>query len=365
MIKRLFLLSALLCGAALCSSAAVAGQVSAVGAPSENYTVPDSPLTDLLEEIKPAVNYVLAGPTSLTASPIPAFSLDFNGQSQQDKYRVTAAETWYLFVDINAAGWLYIYEDYPAGSLSPGRWLAYKWQIPQRGLWRLGPFSASPGEPEGQHSYRAWYYGEDQWATGPSQGSLVTWTYTRSAPVVTPPATTEPPVRQEAPGEAAMKFITHPAVLLTGPTVLILIIMLAVYLVRRYRIRPHLDIPEAVPIPVEIEEPAEQTATHEPQAIARARLVLPNNSELCIAGEQRIFGRGDLARAIGLDELGLISRSHFRIVQDGGLFFIEDSGSANGTHLNGEDITGKGPHPLQDNDAIELPGAVRIKFHSL
>jgi pSer/pThr/pTyr-binding forkhead associated (FHA) protein len=46
-------------------------------------------------------------------------------------------------------------------------------------------------------------------------------------------------------------------------------------------------------------------------------------------------------------------------------YYIEDLGSANGTHLNGKDISGQGPVGLDDGDIIEPAGAVHLKFHLL
>src|SRR5262249_59278814 len=47
-----------------------------------------------------------------------------------------------------------------------------------------------------------------------------------------------------------------------------------------------------------------------------------------------------------------VSRHHARIIRDGGLYFVEDLGSSNGTFLNGERIQER--HPLTDNDTIQI-----------
>ena len=75
-----------------------------------------------------------------------------------------------------------------------------------------------------------------------------------------------------------------------------------------------------------------------------------------------VIGRGDLARSLGLDELGLISRRHFEVRYEEKQFYIEDLKSANGTRLNGEDISGKGLVSLNNDDVIEPAGAIRLKF---
>jgi hypothetical protein len=53
-----------------------------------------------------------------------------------------------------------------------------------------------------------------------------------------------------------------------------------------------------------------------------------------------------------------VSRKHARIFAEGGLFYVEDVGSSNGTQVNGEPVTRK---PLKDGDAISL-GPVVFAF---
>jgi pSer/pThr/pTyr-binding forkhead associated (FHA) protein len=43
-------------------------------------------------------------------------------------------------------------------------------------------------------------------------------------------------------------------------------------------------------------------------------------------------------------------------------WFIEDSGSTNGTLLNGVEIRGKGPQELKDGDEISPGGVIRLVF---
>ncbi len=55
-----------------------------------------------------------------------------------------------------------------------------------------------------------------------------------------------------------------------------------------------------------------------------------------------------------------VSRRHARIFEEGSAFFVEDSGSANGTRVNGEQIK---KQPLHDGDTITL-GPVVFEFFS-
>jgi hypothetical protein len=345
--------------------AALPGQtadVRAVGASTNNSTTPNFPISDQSQdEIKPLVNCILLGTTSQSKTTPPNVILDFMGASKQDKFKITANETWYLEIDINAPGWLYIYEYFPAGNNLPGRWIAYKWQLVQSGLWELGPFTPTNNEPEGQHIYKVWFYSDGRWAdedSNASQPTLVYWTYSKGpssaqSPLQPPVA----PVKEPTFLERLHSFIMNPIAWALG--VLILVILASFYISRRYIRWGRCD---------DTVSPADDADTEEqshilPSVAAGSKLSLPNGMEIPLAGNSRIIGRGDLARALGLDELGLISRQHFEVKADGEQFYIEDLGSANGTRLNGIDISGKGSVNLNDNDVIEPAGILRLTFY--
>jgi hypothetical protein len=113
----------------------------------------DFPSSDQSQnEIMPQVPYSLQGPSSQSVSTPPNVIPGFIGTSEQDKSTVTGNEIWFLDIDINRPGWLYIYEYFPGSDSSQGKWIAYKWELRQSGLWRLGPFSAVNNEPEGMVS---------------------------------------------------------------------------------------------------------------------------------------------------------------------------------------------------------------------
>lgn len=71
-----------------------------------------------------------------------------------------------------------------------------------------------------------------------------------------------------------------------------------------------------------------------------------------------VFPDVDLTSDGGLD--GGVSRRHCRIYEDGGRYFIEDLGSANGTFLGGERLPPYFPHRLEDGDRLRL-GRVEIE----
>ena len=340
--------------------------VAAMGAPTENYTITDLPGSSSgYPSIKPPVNFILEGPTSQTDNSSPTFIASF--ESNAGNGTVTGSESWYLDMDINSGGWLYIYEYYPPNN-TQGQWIAYKWQLPESGQWRLGPFSPMDNEAEGQHIYRIWFYNNGQWdaeEAGGSQDNLVHWTYAKGAAPVQIPSQPAPTPREETSlADQLSNFIANPLVLLFGPS-LIVILIFTYRIYRRRRAQPVMEPKLIEPAVEELVSTPEISVAAAPQAAARAKLSMPNGMEISLTLVSKTIGRGELARALALDDLGLISRKHFVINLDGSQFSIEDNSSANGTLLNGIDIKGKGPVDLNDEDNIEPAGAIKLKFHLL
>jgi hypothetical protein len=334
--------------------------VGALGAPTDNTTIPNVPAGDQSQvEIKPPVEYVLVGPTSQSENTTPNFIAGFVAASGQEEFTVTADENWYLDVDINMPGWIDIYEYFPAGGDFQGQWLAYKWQLLESGLWRLGPFTATNSEPEGQHIYRIGFYSDGQWAAGnpdTPQNNLVYWTYSKGKPAEpVPPPSPIAPAKEASFPATVFGIITRPVL---GACLLVVILGLALLPIYIRRRRSQ----DSVSSPGKAE--TEELIAALPSA-ARAKIALPNGIDIQLSGKSRVIGRGDLARALCLDDLGLISRRHFEVKLDDEQFYIEDLGSSNGTHLNGKDISGQGPVSLDDGDIIEPAGAVHLKFHLL
>jgi hypothetical protein len=329
--------------------------VGALGAPTDNTTIPNVPAGDQSQvEIKPPVEYVLLGPTSQSDNTTPNFVAGFVAAPGQDTSTVTANETWYLDLDINMPGWIYIYEYFPASADVQGQWIAYKWQLLESGLWQLGPFAPANNEPVGQHIYRIWFYSDGQWAAE-NQNNLVYWTYSTGKPFE--PIPLPSPV---APAKASfpatvLGIITRPVV---GASLLVVILALVLlpFYIRRWKNRDGASSTASI----ETEEPSAALP-----AAARAKIALPNGIDIQLSGKGKVIGRGDLARALDLNDLGLISKRHFEVKLDDEQFYIEDLGSANGTRLNGKDISDKVPVNLDDGDIIEPAGSVQLKFHRL
>jgi hypothetical protein len=320
--------------------------VTALG-PSDNSTVPGSPASDQPQnEIKPPVEYVLLEPTSQTESESPHLIARVITSSGREETVVFGNENWYLDLDINVPGWIYIYE-------APGHWLAYKWQLPESGLWRLGPFRPGDNEADGKHMYWLGFYGNDQWAAVNSSPShTIYFTYSPHKPVE-PPAT-PPPEEEPEFADKLYEFFSRPLVL--GVSLSLVVIMLALVLIFTWRRRSRLSIKG--------EAPAASSDTL-PLTPARAKIALPDGTFLRLSGADRMIGRADLARALSLDDLTLISRKHFQVKADDEHFYIEDISSSNGTLLNGNNISGKGPLELSDGDLIEPASAVSLEFHLL
>ena len=93
-----------------------------------------------------------------------------------------------------------------------------------------------------------------------------------------------------------------------------------------------------------------------------ARLVMPDGSEMLLAGNSRTLGRPDFEKLLPGDRASFISRNHINIWYEDGKYYIEDRGSTNGTRVNGSEIRGSGRQALVDGDVIELADKLSITF---
>ena len=340
--------------------------VYAMGAPTENFTIPDPTGDTLHSEIKPPVNPVLQGPSAQPSSTSPGLTADLWGTFAAGNRDISGSEQWYLNLDINTPGWLYIYEYYPPGGEDQGRWIAFKWQLTEPGQWRLGPFRPGENEPEGQHIYRFFFYGNGQWVSGGGGAqkiSLIYWNYSKGTGSETQSAPVPATVQQLSPGDQLLKFLTNPLTLLIAPSVIVIIVLMGWFARRYLRERRHPQNMGGQPLVALPEQPPVPSQSPLSGAAA-AMLELSNGLMIRLGGESEIIGRAQVARSLGLDELGAISRQHFRISFEDGRPFIEDMGSANGTTVNGLDIRGAGPVELHDGDAIKMAGKVSLKLRA-
>lgn len=361
--NRILLIAIIIIFTAVSAILVQAPGAGAVGAPSDNVTVPGFNGDDLTQDvIRPLVNYVRVSPSVQADKSEPRAIPALAGAAEQDEAVITDMENWYLDIDINMDGWIYIYEYYPKDAGVRGRWIAYKWQLPQDGIWRFGPFVARDDEPEGEHVYRIWFYGDGKWADYNSAGLqsyLVYWTYSRDVSTgetvdVAPPP--PPPPAEQFFGNLC-RFIAQHAVWFIGCLILLILGAAGFFGYKLlYQRRKIMEPGEAIET-VETDESKET-----PTSSLRARILLPNDTVIKLGGNGMIIGRDDLARTLKLDELVLVSRRHFQVKSHDGQFYIEDMDSANGTSLNGADISDSGPVELSNDDVIGVAGVADLKF---
>ncbi len=77
-----------------------------------------------------------------------------------------------------------------------------------------------------------------------------------------------------------------------------------------------------------------------------------------VDSDEFLIGRGSDCHVV-LPERQ-VSRHHVKILHKDGRYFLQDLGSKNGTHLNGQQVTGT--VPLQDGDEIQIALCVKLVF---
>ncbi len=92
-----------------------------------------------------------------------------------------------------------------------------------------------------------------------------------------------------------------------------------------------------------------------------AKLILPNNSEIKITKDEKIFGREDFVGIVAKDDLLFIGRQHFKLIRTDQGLYIEDLNTKNGTRLNGDELNGLGRRELKGSDEILVANVLRIK----
>jgi len=93
-----------------------------------------------------------------------------------------------------------------------------------------------------------------------------------------------------------------------------------------------------------------------------AKLVMPDGSEMLLAGNTRTLGRQDFEKLLPGERSSFISRQHINVWYEDGKYYIEDRSSTNGTRINGSEIRGNGRQALVDGDVVELADKLSITF---
>lgn len=144
--------------------------------PPPDPTEPWQPPYGGQESMEPPVRVEVYGQTwpSLQISPpevapgtapgsiVGACLVNSYGQILTNLYRNWAC---YLIVSVSGAGYFYLWEYYPVGTVPYGHWLCYRWYIPRAGVWQLGPFVAEPFDPPGRYVWRMWFLSGGVWST--------------------------------------------------------------------------------------------------------------------------------------------------------------------------------------------------------
>lgn len=79
-----------------------------------------------------------------------------------------------------------------------------------------------------------------------------------------------------------------------------------------------------------------------------------------VTKEEFTIGRGGECDVVVADRQ--VSRQHARIHRNEGAFWVEDMGSKNGTHVNGQRLPAGMPHRLQDGDMVQIAWAIKMIF---
>jgi len=74
-------------------------------------------------------------------------------------------EACYLVISFNSPGYFYLWEYYPSSANVYGHWLIYRWYRPYAGVWKIGPFTAGPGDPDGRYIWKMWFVTGGYWST--------------------------------------------------------------------------------------------------------------------------------------------------------------------------------------------------------
>jgi hypothetical protein len=112
------------------------------------------------------------------ASVVTAHMQDTRGIAKDE---FIGSESFYLVVQVNQPGRLYIVEYYPAGAIPSWHWLMRGARLTSGGTWTIGPFTPESREPEGEHAWTMRFYAP--WASYDEK--VIRWDYYRQE-VVTP-----------------------------------------------------------------------------------------------------------------------------------------------------------------------------------
>ena len=97
-------------------------------------------------------------------------------------------------------------------------------------------------------------------------------------------------------------------------------------------------------------------------SVTIGKLILPDQSAISINQIEKQFGREDFIRNVPGDVLKYISRNHFKISNENGIYYIEDTNSLGGTKLNTNEIKMTGKQQLNNGDKVFLGDSLELIF---
>ena len=92
------------------------------------------------------------------------------------------------------------------------------------------------------------------------------------------------------------------------------------------------------------------------------KLLLPDQSVISINQIEKQFGREDFIRNVPEEIIKYISRNHFKILNENGINYIEDTNSLGGTKLNANEIKMTGKQQLNNGDKIFIADSLELIF---
>jgi hypothetical protein len=112
-----------------------------------------------------------------------AYFIDESGQIRTR----FSGEPFYMVVETNSPGFLYIAEYCaPECGRSP-EWLMYRYSLGHAGSWTLGPFYPESSEPAGRHTWRLWLFSSGKWANAAAGFDYQPYYRTAAPPVIPEP----------------------------------------------------------------------------------------------------------------------------------------------------------------------------------
>jgi len=252
-------------------------------------------------------------------------------------------------------------------------WLLQNAELGESGTYTLGPYHTKAGDPPGKYTFRIGLLcqdamGKTYWAEikiipgGVNQTTTVPTTVIETVDSSPKSAVTiqqDNSQNKTPPPSIEVNWFFYS---LSG--LLVLVGGVLGYLVARVnrKLSPALT-PVAQTKVADYTEPIVKDIPKVSQIESKAKLILQDNSEICIRDTSTAIGRSDFETTLPLKDLLFITKGkHILISYEEGKYYIEDLKSSNGTKLNDVDIKGKGKFELHNGDKVRIAEVVNLTF---